>query len=254
MQPSGSSPRAPSEPRPIVFAYDFPHKKGQDVILRLTALGYKPRAVLAAPRVALAVPAAAVRVKPRHADLVDPEELCRGLGIDYQVVDHASETCLLMLDQLDTEIGVVAGARILPLSVIERFRRGVINLHPGLLPQVRGLDALQWAIMRDEPLGVTAHLIDKRVDAGWILERREIAEYPDDTLVDLSLRLYETELSLLKPALERALRDDRHSMEHVMGGEYNRSFPPELAVEMLTRFESRRRRARDRTRTDRAVG
>jgi phosphoribosylglycinamide formyltransferase-1 len=119
---------------------------------------------------------------------------------------------------------------------------------------VRGLDALQWAILRDQPLGVTAHLIDKRVDAGWILERREIAEHADDTLVDLSLRLYETELAMLKPALERALREDRHTLERVMGGEYNRSFPAELAMEMLARFESRRRRVRDRGWTDRAVG
>ena len=253
MSQSGQAPLA-MEPRPVVFAYDFPHKKGQDIILRLTALGCKPRVVLAAPRVALGIPSAAMRVKPRHADLVDPEELCRGLGIDYQVVDHASETCLLMLDQLDTEIGVVAGARILPSAVIERFRRGIINLHPGLLPQVRGLDALQWAIMRGQPLGVTAHLIDKRVDAGWILERREIAEYPDDTLVDLSLRLYETQLAMLKPALERALHDERHTLEHVVGGEYNRSFPVELAMEMLARFESRRQRLREPGRADRAAG
>jgi methionyl-tRNA formyltransferase len=242
------------EPRPVVFAYDFPHKKGQDIILRLTALGCKPRVVLAAPRVALGVPATAMRVKPRHADLVDPEELCRGLGIDYQVVEHASETCLLMLDQLDTEIGVVAGARILPPAVIERFRRGIINLHPGLLPQVRGLDALQWAIMRGQPLGVTAHLIDKRVDAGWILERREIMEHADDTLVDLSLRLYETQLAMLKPALDRALREERAALEHVVGGEYNRSFPAEWATELIARFESRQRRAGKRSWTEYAAG
>jgi phosphoribosylglycinamide formyltransferase-1 len=229
-------------PRPIVFAYDFPHKKGQDVIMRLTALGYKPRAVLAAPYVSLGLPKSIVRVKPRHADLMDPEELCRRLAIDYQVVDHASETCLLMLSELETEIGVVAGARILPLHVIERFRRGIINLHPGLLPQVRGLDSLQWAIYRDQPLGATAHLIDRRVDAGWILERRVIPEHADDTLVDLGLRLYETQLALLKPALERAMREERCSLEHVEGGAYNRSFPPELAQEMLARFESRRGR------------
>jgi phosphoribosylglycinamide formyltransferase-1 len=253
MPQSGQTPQ-PTAPRPVVFAYDFPHKKGQDIILRLTALGCTPRVVLAAPRAVLGLPKPAMRVKPRHADLVEPEELCRGLGIDYQIVEHASETCLLMLDQLDTEIGVVAGARILPPAVIERFRRGIVNLHPGLLPQVRGLDALQWAIMRGQPLGVTAHLIDKRVDAGWILERREIPEYADDTLVDLSLRLYETQLALLKPALERALREERHTLEHVVGGEYNRSFPVELAVELLGRFESRRQRLQGTTWTGRAAG
>jgi folate-dependent phosphoribosylglycinamide formyltransferase PurN len=232
--------------RPIVFAYDFPHKKAQDIILRLTALGCPPRAVLAAPRVALDLPPAAMRVKPRHTDLLEPEELCHRLGVEYHVVDHRSESCLMVLDLFERDVGIIAGARMLPLHVIERFPRGVVNFHPGLLPHVRGLDALQWAILRDQPLGVTAHLIDKRVDAGWILERREIPEYPDDTLVDLSLRLYETQLAMLKPALLRVGSEDRRTFERVTGGEYNKSFPAELVPELLAQFEARRRRLRER--------
>lgn len=242
-----------SLPRPVVFAYDFPHKKGQDVILRLAALGLKPAAVLAAPHVALAVPPTLLRVKPRHADLMEPEELCRRLDIDYHVVEHGSETCLLLLDHMETDVGIVAGARILPRDVIERFRTGIINIHPGLLPEVRGLDALQWAIVRNRPLGVTAHLIDRRVDAGWILERREIPEFPDDTLVDLSLRLYETGLAMVKSALERACRTPRHDLEPVVGGDYNRSFPAELTADLLARFDARRDQLRRRV-PDRRAG
>ena len=159
-----TEPFAEAAAGPIVFAYAFPHKKTQDMILRLTGLGQRPAAVLAAPHVPLG-DAEGVRVRPRHADLVEPEELCRGLGIEYHVVPHESDTCLHVLDLFTLDLGVIAGARILPSAVIERFPLGILNFHPGLLPEVRGLDALQWALYHGHSLGVTAHLIDARVDA-----------------------------------------------------------------------------------------
>ena len=176
--------------RLVVFAYAFPHKKTQDVILRLAALGGVPLAVVAAPWEPLPIATPSIRVKPRHADLVHPAELCRAFGIEYHVVDHRSDTCLLLLDWLKPELGLIAGARLLPGAVLDYFRHGVVNMHPGLLPHVRGLDALQWSLYHEVPLGVTAHIVDAQVDAGWILERRLIDIHQDDTLVDLSLRLY----------------------------------------------------------------
>lgn len=237
-------PNDPTPPavRPVVFAYDFPHKKTQDVILRLSALGSAPELVIAAPPVELRVPPPAIRVKPRHADLLDPADLCRELGIPYVIADHRGAECLFELDARKARIGVVAGARILPRAVIEACAHGVLNLHPGLLPDVRGLDALQWAIFQERPLGVTAHLINERVDAGWVVERRGIDEFPDDTLPDLSLRLYETQLAMLPSALQRAASVPRCELETVSGSRYNRSFPPELVPELLARFAERRAR------------
>jgi folate-dependent phosphoribosylglycinamide formyltransferase PurN len=50
------------------------------------------------------------------------------------------------------------------------------------------------------------HLIDERVDAATVLLRRQIPVYQDDTLQDLSERLYETQLEVLTPAIGEALR------------------------------------------------
>jgi phosphoribosylglycinamide formyltransferase-1 len=238
-RPAATSPggHPPRPVRPIVFAYGFPHKKTQDVILRLTTLGVPPLAVLAAPWERLRIPLPAVRVKPRHADLIHPADLCRTLAIEYHLVDHRSDTCLLLLDQLRPELGVIAGARVLSGAVLDYFRHGIVNLHPGLLPHVRGLDALQWSLYHEVPLGVTAHVVDTRVDAGWIIERRLIDVHEDDTLVDLGLRLYETQLAMLGPALTTAATTDRYTMEPVADGAYRGPFPAHLASVLLERVE-----------------
>ncbi len=223
----------------VVFAYDFPHRKSYDVITRLVAAGLRPSAVLGAPAVQLSVPAPAVRVKPRHLEAAEPAALCASLGVPYFAVDHQSEDCLLILGDLRPRLGVVAGARVLRAAVLDHFPGGVINLHPGLLPWTRGLDALQWAIFHELPLGVTAHVVDSRVDAGWLLERRRIEEYPDDTFVDLSLRLYETQLLMLAHAVRAAASTPRSVLPSLHRGPYRSSFPPELVPVLQRRFRER---------------
>ncbi len=190
----------------VVFAYNFPHKKTQDVLLRLWLEGYPIAAVLACDPVELSIPAPTVRTKLRHAALVHPSAVAERIGAPYHVVPHNDPEAVRLLQSLRPDLGLIAGARILKRPAIDAFRIGIINFHPGLIPEARGLDAMLWSIHRNLPLGVTAHLIDHRVDAGAILLRQRIAIHPDDTALDLSTRLYETQLELLKPAIEAAER------------------------------------------------
>ena len=228
--------------RPVVFAYNFPHKKTQDILQRLVLLDAAPQLVLLADPVKLNLPPAALRTKPRHRDLVEPSAICERFGLPFEVVDHRSDACVAALQRHQPELGIVAGARILPKQVIDCFKTGVINFHPGLIPEVRGLDALCWAIHLDLPLGVTAHLIDHRVDAGRILAREVIQEYPDDTLIDLSLRLYETQIQMLEEVVAAASSQPLDSFEPVTEGDYRRSFPAELAADLPQRLRQRQAR------------
>ena len=197
----------------IVFAYNFPHRKTQDFLFRLFAEGVKVQHVLAADPVKLDVPATSIRSKLRHTALVEPRMVAEAIGANYHVIPHRGDELHDLLDEIRPSIGVISGARILKRPVIERFSTGIINFHPGLIPETRGLDALLWSVYNDLPLGVTSHLIDHRVDAGRLLERRTIPLHADDSIFDLSERLYETQIDMLLPAIERARqrRSGRHS-------------------------------------------
>lgn len=217
-----------------VFAYNFPHKKTQDFLLRLFLEGYNVQLVLAADPVKLNIPPASIRTKIRHIGLVDPKVIARRIGAEYFVVPHNSPKAVDIIRTFNVELGIIAGARILKKPVIDAFKIGIINFHPGLIPEARGLDAMLWSILHDIPLGVTAHLIDERVDAGRILIKHQIPIYKDDSLIDLSERLYETQLELLRPAIEKALqREGRevHSTEPP-----NRKMPAELEHEVLVKL------------------
>ena len=215
----------------VVFAYNFKHRKTQDFLLRLFLDGYRVSHVIAADPVKLSIPKSSIRSKVKHTGLVEPRTVAEAIGAEYHVFKHKGEEIEAFLEEIKPAVGVISGARILGRPVIEKFSTGIINFHPGLIPEARGLDALLWSVRNDVPLGVTSHLIDHRVDAGKILEVRKIPIFADDELFDLSERLYEIQLDMLDQAIKAAVAGEYS--EDKVEGEYNRKMEGELEKDTL---------------------
>lgn len=83
-------------------------------------------------------------------------------------------------------IVVVAFGQILPESILNIPKYGCINIHGSLLPKYRGAAPIQWAIMDEEPTtGVTIMYMDKGMDTGDMLYKREMPIEKDDTYASL---------------------------------------------------------------------
>ncbi len=85
---------------------------------------------------------------------------------------------------------VVGYGQIIPQSIIDMAPLGIINVHGSLLPKYRGAGPIQWAILNGEShTGVTTMRIDAGLDTGDMLLKAETAIGPDETTVELGLRL-----------------------------------------------------------------
>ena len=82
--------------------------------------------------------------------------------------------------------------RILKPPLLSIPRRGAYNLHFGPLPRLRGCFPTKWAIIEDEPAGVTFHCIDPGVDSGDVLAQTIVPLAPDETDETLYHKLQET--------------------------------------------------------------
>ncbi|MEP6714698.1 MAG: methionyl-tRNA formyltransferase, partial [Terriglobia bacterium] len=97
---------------------------------------------------------------------------------------------------------VVGYGQIIPQSIIDIPRFGIINLHASLLPELRGAAPIQWSIARGYArTGVTTMRIDAGLDTGDMLAQWETAIGPDETSPELSVRLAEAGASLLVKTL-----------------------------------------------------
>jgi len=87
-------------------------------------------------------------------------------------------------------MAVVAYGRIIPQSIINVPRLGIINVHASLLPKYRGAAPIQWAVAEGETkTGVTTMMIDAGLDTGDMLLAEETQIGPEETAVELSERL-----------------------------------------------------------------
>jgi len=87
-------------------------------------------------------------------------------------------------------IVVVAFGQILRRTVLALPPRGVVNVHPSLLPKYRGSSPVAFALLDGmDETGVTIMLLDEGMDTGPILAQRPEAVRPEDDAGSLSDRL-----------------------------------------------------------------
>ena len=98
-------------------------------------------------------------------------------GIDVEHVEvpiHNSEEVMPHIRELDLDIIVFGGTRIIRGEILDYPKYGVVNSHPGLLPECRGSASPAWSVYHDIPIGTSTHFCDNGVDTGQLLLRREV--------------------------------------------------------------------------------
>jgi methionyl-tRNA formyltransferase len=87
--------------------------------------------------------------------------------------------------------GVIAGfGKIIPKEIIDSFPKGILNVHPSLLPKYRGPNPIREVILNGEKeTGITIFLIDELVDHGPILKQEKIELSGNENYLELEEKL-----------------------------------------------------------------
>ena len=128
-------------------------------------------------------------------------------------VEHVNPAGFLSREDYDREladsvaahgVSLVVGAgymRVLSPAFLERFP-AILNVHPSLLPEFRGLRAVARALEAGvRETGVTVHFMVEEVDAGPIVAQERVRILQGDTEESLLARLHPVEHRLLVKAV-----------------------------------------------------
>jgi phosphoribosylglycinamide formyltransferase-1 len=94
--------------------------------------------------------------------------------------------------------------RVLSAPFAERWRGRALNIHPSLLPELRGLDTHARALaagMKEH--GCTVHFVEPELDAGPIVAQARVPVLPGDTPESLAARVLVEEHKLYPRALAK---------------------------------------------------
>jgi len=158
------------------------------VLEELEAAGFTPKLIVTAPDgtttrgMKLVSPPAKEWAEARDIPLLQPETI--------------DGTFINTLRENSYEVFVVAAyGKILPKETLEIPKRGILNVHPSLLPKLRGASPVRSAILENVPeTGTTIMLLDEKMDHGPVVAQAKI---------DIALSDWPPRLSILEEMLFR---------------------------------------------------
>lgn len=130
-----------------------------------------------------------------------PKPTGRKQRLEYSAVDRWAhdrkipvyyEPFKIARDGIEADIAILAAyGAIISDKVINHFPKGVLNIHPSLLPKFRGASPIQAQIISaPEKSGATIIKLDELMDHGDIITQFEEEITPDDTTESLRTRLF----------------------------------------------------------------
>ncbi len=102
--------------------------------------------------------------------------------------------------------------RVVTKEFISHFPGKIINIHPSLLPNFKGLNAQQQAIGAGvSESGCTVHYVNEEVDAGEIIAQAKVPVLPTDTAETLAARILIQEHILYTKVVTALAREEKDS-------------------------------------------
>ena len=126
-----------------------------------------------------------------------------------------SMAAIAYIKELNPDLIVLSGTRILSAEVLRTYDGKILNIHAGITPFYRGVHGAYWALANfdKENCGVTVHLVDAGIDTGGILKQARIVHLPHDNYVTYPL----LQLALGLRLLDEVISENSYKSEEPKG-------------------------------------
>jgi phosphoribosylglycinamide formyltransferase-1 len=139
--------------------------------------------------------------------------VARAAGIATETVDHTKfsgdrnrfeHEIQSLLEKYRIEIICLAGfMRLLTADFLERWQWRILNIHPALLPDFKGLDTHKRVIDAGVKIhGATVHFVVPELDSGPVIAQGAINVRPGDSEEALAVRVLKVEHRIYPLALK----------------------------------------------------
>ena len=180
-----------------ILTYERPHRRSQDLIINMAKkYGIAKLCVITLPWKEIKKTESIFPVEFQKPLNMTQRELANFLYIP----SFKAENPAFNHDVIDWFI--IGGAQLLgePFSTNGK----TLNVHPGVIDAIRGLDSFKRSLLYGYPIGATLHIINKETDSGVILKENSVWPEYYDTIHSLRMKLYNCEQELLLEAADWA--------------------------------------------------
>ena len=141
---------------------------------------------------------------------------CENLNIQYLVFkkkDFENTKVLKFLEKIKPDLIILAGFLLkIPINIINKFEKKIINIHPSLLPKyggkgMYGINVHKKVIEnKEKESGISIHYVNCNYDEGDIIFQKNIdINYPSDP-EKLSKKIHKLEMEYFPKTIEKLLK------------------------------------------------
>ena len=223
-----------------LFSYLFRHKKTNDFINILKKNGLL-KIVIASPKIKLDIKSnwKPYFKKNLNKKLYFTKYLCKKNDINYLPSRHDDYLKIKKtIQKKKINLGIISGARIIKPEILKLFKYGIINFHPGKIPETSGLDSFYWTIKKRVMPYVTAHFIDRYVDKGKVILEKKIKVFKKDDYKSIDDRIYQNQLYLLKKIINKLKKKELIKSKKVKNYSKNKQLSTKMKKTIYEDFDS----------------
>ncbi|MEA1920439.1 MAG: phosphoribosylglycinamide formyltransferase [Campylobacterota bacterium] len=138
----------------------------------------------------------------------------KSLNIPVSVIDHthfesreAFDTVLVEhINAYEPDLVIMAGFMRILTPVFTLYVKA-INVHPSLLPQFKGANAIERSFESDAiQCGVSVHWVNGELDGGEVIAQDTFEKEPDETLESFTCKIRDIEHALLPKTIIELLK------------------------------------------------
>jgi methionyl-tRNA formyltransferase len=171
----------------------------------------------------LIVPYLRKKASNRKASLVNEYQLNNAdfdSAVTFQVASVNDEACKQLLLQIQPDIVIVNGTRIISKKILHCTAAIFINMHVGITPWYRGSHGGYWALYNNDAanFGTTIHLVDAGVDTGGVLKQAFTKPGGEDNFTTYPILQVVAGITALKEVLRQVINGTYTLKKHTEKG------------------------------------
>lgn len=127
---------------------------------------------------------------------------------NYQSKGEYETEIVNQLKEYEVEWLFLAGyMRLIGPNLLQAYAERILNIHPSLLPDFPGLDAIGQALKAGvSETGITVHYVDSGMDTGPIIMQKAVPVLEEDTNESLAERIHSVEHYLYVQAIKHVIK------------------------------------------------
>ncbi len=172
---------------------------------------------------ALVVPFLKAKAEDRKKALIKQYNLDNTPFNSSQIlrVDSVNDdACKQMLQQLQPDIIIVNGTRIISKKILQCTAAVFINMHVGITPQYRGSHGGYWALYNKDAanFGTSIHLVDAGIDTGAVIKQAFAKPEKLDNFTTYPILQVAIGIAALKEVLPQIIAGEIKTIKHTEKG------------------------------------